>query len=84
MGNAAVALQAGRGDAEMKPANNLADRLGLVPVSIIALGAPTQPVDRMMAVQSAVARLVGWFADLRLPRLRLAPTLHSAEQGDRP
>ena len=68
----------------MKPNHDLADRLGLVPVSIIALGAPTQPVERMMAVQSAVARLVGWLADLRLPRLRLAPPpLHSAKQGDR-
>lgn len=68
----------------MKPDNDLADRLDLMPVSIIALGAPAQPVERMMAVQSAVARLVGWLADLRLPRLRVAPPLHSAEQGDRP
>ena len=68
----------------MKPDHDLADRLGLMPVSIIAFGAPAQPVERMMAVQSAVARLVGWLADLRLPRLRLAPPLHSAEQGDRP
>jgi hypothetical protein len=68
----------------MKPNNDLADRLGLVPVSIIALGAPAQPVERLMAVQSAVARLVGWLADLRLPRLRVAPPLRSAEQGDRP
>ena len=68
----------------MKPDHALADWLGLTPVSIIAFGAPTQPVDRMMAVQSAVARLVGWLAALRLPRLRLAPPPHSAEQGDRP
>ncbi|MBA4100320.1 MAG: hypothetical protein C0484_26545 [Rhodospirillum sp.] len=68
----------------MKPDNDLADRLGLVPVSIIALGAPAQPVERLMAVQSAIARLVGWLADLRLPRLRFAPPLRSAEQGDRP
>ena len=68
----------------MKPESDLADRLGLMPVSIIALGAPAQPVERLMVIQSATARLVGWLADLRLPRLRLAPPLHSAEQGDRP
>lgn len=63
---------------------NSADGFGLIPVSIIAHGAPAQPVERLMALQSAIARLVGWLADLRLPRLRLAPPLHSAEQGDRP
>jgi hypothetical protein len=68
----------------MKPDNDLANEFGLMPVSIIALGAPTQPVERLMAVQSAIARLVGWLADLRLPRLRFTPPLHSTEQGDRP
>ena len=57
--------------------------LGLIPVSIVALGAPAQPVERLMALQSAIARLVGWLADLRLPRVRLAPTATPLQQGDR-
>jgi len=68
----------------MQTDRNFAEGLELFPVSIIALGTPAAPVERLIAVQSAVARLVGWLADLRLPRLRLAPPLHSAEQGDRP
>jgi hypothetical protein len=68
----------------MQTDKNIADGLDLFPVSIIAFGAPAQPVERLMAVQSAVARLVGWLVDLRPPRLRVAPPLQSAEQGDRP
>lgn len=68
----------------MQTDKNIANGLDLFPVSIIAFGAPAQPVERLMAVQSAIARLAGWLADLRLPRLRVAQPLQSAEQGDRP
>ena len=70
----------------MKPDRNLAEGLELFPVSIIALGAPAAPVERLIGVQSAVARCVGWLANLRLPRLRLAPhaaqRLRRANQGE--
>ena len=31
----------------------------------------TAPVERLMGVQSAIARAVGWLANLRVPRLHL-------------
>lgn len=71
----------------MQTDKNIADGLDLFPVSIIAFGAPAQPVERLMAVQSAVARLVGWLADLHLPRLHLAlpaSARQTTSQGDLP
>ena len=69
----------------MKPDRNLAEGLELFPVSIIALGVPAAPVERLIGVQSAIARCVEWLANLRLPRLRLAPPaaprLHPMNQG---
>lgn len=67
----------------MKTDRNPVDGLGLFPVSIVALGVPAAPVERLMALQSALARLVGWFAGLRLPRLRFAPTVTPLHEGDR-
>lgn len=70
----------------MKTDRNPAEGLDLFPVSIIALGVPATPVERLIGVQSAVARCVGWLANLRLPRLRLTPhaaqRIHPANQGE--
>lgn len=45
------------------------DWAGLMPAGIVALGAPSQPVERMMGAQSAVYRLIVRLGELRLPRL---------------
>jgi hypothetical protein len=57
--------------------------LSLIPAAIVAVGPSEQPVERLVGLQSAVARIVGWLCDLRLPRLRPAPlNLHLTRQGD--
>jgi hypothetical protein len=70
----------------MQTDKNIADGLDLFPVSIIAFGAPAAPVERLIGIQAAVARCVGWLANLRLPRLRLAPhaapRLHPTNRGE--
>jgi hypothetical protein len=40
----------------------------LLPVSIVALGAPAGPVERLMGLQSAFSRLVVLLTSFRLPR----------------
>ena len=64
-------------------ANNNADGLSLIPATIVALGSSGQPVERLIGLQSAIARGVGWLWAVRLPRLRFTPPLSSLEQGDR-
>ena len=57
--------------------------LSLIPAAIVAVGPAEQPVERLIGLQSAIARAVGWLCDLRLPRLRTAPLhLHPTRQGD--
>ena len=57
--------------------------LSLIPVTIIAVGPAEQPVERLIGLQSAIARAVDWLCDLRLPRLGNAPLdLHPTRQGD--
>ena len=45
--------------------------LSRLPVTIVAFGCPTASDERLMALQSIVARLVGLLANLHLPRLRI-------------
>ena len=57
--------------------------LGLIPVTIVAVGPAQQPVERLIGLQSAIARAVDWLCDLRLPRFRPEPLhLHPTRQGD--
>jgi len=44
------------------------DWAGLIPVSIIALGAPSHPTERMMGAQSSVYRLIVALENIRLPK----------------
>jgi hypothetical protein len=57
-------------------ARRLADQTALLPASIVAVGEPEQPVERLMTLQSAIARAVQMASGLgefriRLPRGRL-------------
>ncbi len=45
------------------------DWAGLMPVGIVALGTPSQPVERLMGAQSLVYRLIVRLGELRLPHL---------------
>jgi hypothetical protein len=47
---------------------NPADGLGLIPVTILAFGHPTRPVERLIGLQAAVGRFIAWIAALQLPR----------------
>ena len=44
----------------------------LLPVSIVALGSPEQPIDRLMALQSAVGRGVHFISNTGRIRLSLS------------
>jgi len=48
------------------------DWAGLHPVSIVALGTPSQPTGRMMGAQSGVYRFIVMLEQIRLPKI--APT----------
>lgn len=64
----------------MPPENN---GLSLIPAAIVAVGPSEQPVERLIGLQSAIARAVGWLLGLRLPRPRSAPLhLQPTRQGD--
>jgi hypothetical protein len=57
-------------------ARRLADQTALLPASIAAVGGPEQPIERLMMLQSAIARAVHMASGLgqfriRLPRGRL-------------
>lgn len=66
----------------MSPRNN-ENGLSLIPAVIVAVGPAERPVERLIGLQSAIARAVGWLFGLRLPRLRPAPLhLHPTHQGD--
>ena len=57
--------------------------LSLIPAAIIAVGPAERPVERLIGLQSATARAVGWLFSLRLPRLRNVPLrLQPTRQGD--
>ena len=57
--------------------------LSLIPVTIVAVGPSEQPVERLIGLQSFIARTVDWLCALRLPRLRPTPLqLHPTRQGD--
>ena len=81
-----IARHVQKGRCFMESDKNFDDGRGLIPVSIIAFGPSTAPVERLMGLQSAVAKAIGWIVDLRLPRLRLprAFALHllPTRQGD--
>lgn len=66
----------------MSPNNN-ANGLSLIPAAIVAVGPSEQPMERLIGLQSAVARAVGWLCAVRPPCLRSAPLhLHPTRQGD--
>jgi len=44
------------------------DWAGLYPASIVALGTPSQPSERMMEAQSGVYRLIVALENIRLPK----------------
>ena len=50
-------------------ARRLADQTALLPASIVAVGVPEQPVERLLTLQSAIARAVHLVTVV--PRLRL-------------
>ena len=57
--------------------------LGLIPAAIVAVGPSEHPVERLIGLQSAIARAVDWLCDVRLPRFRPAPShLQPTRQGD--
>jgi hypothetical protein len=70
----------------MESDKNFADGLGLIPVSIIAFGPSAAPIERLVGLQSAIARAIGWLANSRLPNIRLprasALRLNPTSQGD--
>jgi len=70
----------------MEPDKKSTEGLGLYPVSIVAFGPPAAPVERLMGLQSAIARAIGWLANPRLPNVRppraFALRLHPTSQGD--
>jgi hypothetical protein len=43
----------------------------LFPVSVVAVGAPAEPVERLIALQSATARAVQALTEIRQIKLRL-------------
>lgn len=56
------------------------DWAALMPAGVVALGAPTQPVERLMGTQAAVYRLISALGRLRLPRSSPSRTRsHEAE-----
>ena len=74
------------GDGAMQSNRNLDNGLSLFPVSIVALGAPEAPVERLMGVQSAISKGVELLATLRLPLPRFTRPawlrFHPTSQGD--
>jgi len=70
----------------MQSDRNRTDGLSLIPVSIIAFGAPEAPVERLMGLQSAIAKGVEWLANLRPPLPSVTrpawPRFHPTSQGD--
>lgn len=74
------------GDGAMQSNRNLDNGLSLFPVSIVALGAPEAPVERLMGVQSAISKGVELLAALRLPLPRFTRPawlrFHPTSQGD--
>ena len=63
-----VAERERRADEQVR---HLADQTALLPASIVAVGGPEQPVERLVTLQSAVARAVHMASGLRQFRIRL-------------
>lgn len=70
----------------MQSDRKLDNGLSLFPVSIVALGVPEAPVERLMGVQSAISKGVELLATLRLPLPRFTRPawlrFHQTRQGD--
>jgi hypothetical protein len=69
----------------VNPPTSAADWVALLPVSVVALGTPAQPVEKLLSVQSAIIRAVNaiTYAAARLHRMRsltAAPTRLPANQ----
>lgn len=58
--------------AEAVVARSATDGLALIPVSVTALGTPARPIEQLMALQAALARVVDLLAAPRHIRPRLA------------
>jgi hypothetical protein len=66
----------------MSPNKN-ANGLSLIPAAIVVFGPSEHPVERLIGLQSAVARAVGWLCAARLPRSSSTPLhLQPTRQGD--
>ncbi len=57
------------------------DWAALTPVGVVALGAPSRPIERLPQTQAAVYRLIVALGRIRLPRLRLAARAATREIG---
>lgn len=63
--------------------DNSTNGLRLIPAALIALGRSEQPVERLIGLQSAIARTVDGLCAVRLPRFRSTPLhLQPTRQGD--
>ena len=65
----------------MRPDSISTSGLGLTPTAIVALGMAGKPAERLIGLQAATGRLIGWLATLPLlsrrtqtAALRLRPT----------
>jgi hypothetical protein len=80
------AMRFQEGDGAMQSNRNLDNGLSLFPVSIVALGTPEAPVERLMGVQSAISKGVELLAALRLPLPRFTRPawlrFHPTSQGN--
>jgi hypothetical protein len=63
-----VAKHERRADEQVR---RLTDQMALLPASIVAVGGPEQPVERLMTLQSAIARAVHMASGLGQFRIRL-------------
>ena len=56
--------------AEAPARSHAADALALFPVSIVALGVPAEPAERLIGLQSGIARFVDLLTSFRTPHFR--------------
>lgn len=54
-------------------ASDLADRLALLPSAFVTVGSPTRPVERLIGLQSALAKLPDLVTGLSALRWRMRP-----------
>ena len=67
-------VAAERGRRADEQAQRVADQAALFPASIVAVGGPEQPVERLMTLQSAIARAVHMATAVGRLRFRLPLT----------